>query len=50
MAIESLHFRAVNADNGEMNNIKNQHSGEYGPVAQVARDYKAKGTVRDALM
>jgi len=35
---------AVNAENGEMNKIKNQLTGEFGSVAEVSRDYKAKNT------
>lgn len=35
--------RAINAENGEMNKIKNQLTGQYGAVPDVARDYKAKG-------
>jgi len=34
---------AINDENGEANNIKNQVTGEYGGVPDVARDYKAKG-------
>lgn len=36
-------FRAVNADNGEVNKIKNQLTGEWGGVPDVARHYKSKG-------
>lgn len=36
-------FRATNAENGELNKIKNQISGDYGGVSEVARAYKAKG-------
>merc|ERR1712142_1365822 len=32
-----------NDENGEANNVKNQVTGEYGGVPDVARDYKAKG-------
>lgn len=39
----NLFFRATNAENGEMNKIKNQLSGEWGTVPDVARHYKAKG-------
>lgn len=38
-----LHFSATNAENNEMNKIKNQLTGEWGGVPDVARDYKAKG-------
>ena len=31
---------AVNAENGEVNKIKNQLTGDYGAVPDVARDYK----------
>lgn len=34
---------AVNEANGEANRVKNQTSGEWGPVPAVARDYKKKG-------
>ena len=34
---------AINAENGEMNSIKNEVSGEFGPVPATARDYKANG-------
>lgn len=34
---------ATNAENNEMNKIKNQLSGEWGGVPDVARAYKAKG-------
>ncbi|KAK6623871.1 aconitate hydratase [Polyplax serrata] len=39
----NMFIGAVNAENGEMNNVKNQLTGQYGPVPDVARDYKAKG-------
>ena len=35
---------AVNAENGEVNKIKNVVTGEYGAVPAVARDYKARGS------
>lgn len=35
--------RAVNAENGEMNKIKNQLTGEWGKVPDVARHYKKNG-------
>lgn len=34
---------AVNSDNGETNNIRNQMTGEFGKVPDVARQYKAEG-------
>ncbi|KAK9762649.1 Aconitate hydratase mitochondrial [Basidiobolus ranarum] len=34
---------AVNSENGEVNNIKNRLTTEFGAVPAVARDYKAKG-------
>ncbi len=34
---------AVNAFNGKTNSVKNQLTGEYGPVPEVARAYKEKG-------
>jgi len=34
---------ATNAENGELNKIKNQTTGQYAGVSDVARDYKAKG-------
>ncbi|KAL6784821.1 ACH1 [Auxenochlorella protothecoides x Auxenochlorella symbiontica] len=34
---------AVNAENGEVNSVKNQLTGEYGGVPDVARAYKAAG-------
>lgn len=36
-------LRATNAENGELNKIKNQLTGNYGGVSEVARAYKAKG-------
>lgn len=33
----------INKENGEMNNVKNQMTGEYGPVPDTAREYKAAG-------
>lgn len=39
-----MNFRsAVNSENSEVNNIKNQVTGEWGGVPDVARAYKAKG-------
>eukprot|EP00803_Ostreobium_quekettii_P009599 evm.model.scf_279.7 EVM.evm.TU.scf_279.7 scf_279:67517-77749(-) len=34
---------AVNSENGEVNNVKNVLTGEYGSVPDTARAYKAKG-------
>jgi aconitate hydratase len=34
---------ATNAANGEANKVKNQTTGEWGPVPATARDYKQKG-------
>lgn len=34
---------AVNAENGEVNNVKNFQTGEYSAVPDTARAYKAKG-------
>ena len=34
---------AINAFNGDANNIKNQLTGDYQPVPDVARAYKAAG-------
>ena len=44
-AIDSFHFvyRAVNAENNEVNKIKNRLNGEWGGVPDVARHYKANG-------
>lgn len=36
-------FRAVNYENNEVNNIKNQASKGWGGVPDVARQYKAAG-------
>lgn len=36
-------FRAVNSENNEINKIKNQLTGEWGGVPDVARHYKSKG-------
>ena len=33
---------AINDENGEANKLKNQLTGAYGKVPDVARDYKAK--------
>ena len=34
---------AINAENGEANKIKNQFTGEYAGVPQVAADYRGRG-------
>ena len=34
---------AVNAENGKVNNVKNQFTGEYGSIPDVARAYKKLG-------
>ncbi|XP_034242657.1 probable aconitate hydratase, mitochondrial [Thrips palmi] len=39
----NLFLTATNAENGELNKIKNQITGNYGGIAEVARAYKAKG-------
>ncbi|KAI6240033.1 Aconitate hydratase, mitochondrial [Aphelenchoides fujianensis] len=39
----NLFLTAVNSENGEMNKIRNQLTGEFDTVAKTARDYKAKG-------
>ncbi|XP_022910347.2 aconitate hydratase, mitochondrial [Onthophagus taurus] len=39
----NMFIGAVNAENGEMNKIKNQLTGEWGSVPDVARHYKANG-------
>ena len=41
--VHHFNFRATNAENGELNKIKNQMTGNYGGVSEVARAYKAKG-------
>jgi len=38
-----FYFSAVNAENNEINKIKNQSDGSWGGVPDVARDYKKKG-------
>ncbi len=40
----NMFIGALNAFNERTNNVKNQITGEYGEVPQVARYYKAKGT------
>lgn len=39
----NMFIGATNSENNEMNKIKNQLTGEWGAVPDVARDYKAKG-------
>lgn len=39
----NMFIGAINEENGEANKIKNQITGEYGKVPDVARDYKARG-------
>lgn len=39
----NMFIGATNAENGEMNKIKNQLTGDWGAVPEVARYYKAKG-------
>jgi aconitate hydratase len=39
----NLLIGAQNAENGEVNSVKNQLTGEYGAVPAVARDYKKNG-------
>ena len=39
----NMFIAAVNEENGEANNVRNQLNGEYGPVPDTARHYKANG-------
>ncbi|CAH1957944.1 unnamed protein product [Acanthoscelides obtectus] len=39
----NMFITATNAENGELNKVKNQLTGEYGTVPEVARYYKSKG-------
>lgn len=39
----NMFITATNADNGELNKVKNQATGEWGGVPDTARAYKAKG-------
>jgi len=41
--IENCLIGAINAENGEANKVKNQITGEYGPVPQTAAYYREKG-------
>ena len=38
----NMFIGAINEENNEANNVKNQRTGSYGKVPDVARDYKAK--------
>jgi aconitate hydratase len=38
----NMFIGAINYENGQANNLKNQVTGDYGKVPDVARDYKAK--------
>ena len=38
--IKSSYLRAINEENDKANNVKNQVTGEYGPVPETARQYK----------
>lgn len=40
---ENLLIGAINSENGEANKVKNQFTGEYGAVPQIAADYKNRG-------
>lgn len=39
----NMFIGAVNSENGEMNKVRNQETGEWGGVPDTARAYKAKG-------
>ncbi|VEN62706.1 unnamed protein product [Callosobruchus maculatus] len=39
----NMFITATNAENGELNKVMNQLTGEYGTVPEVARHYKSKG-------
>ncbi|XP_014286348.1 probable aconitate hydratase, mitochondrial [Halyomorpha halys] len=39
----NMFLTATNAENGELNKVKNRQSGEWGPVPDTARAYKAAG-------
>ncbi|CAB4032546.1 aconitate hydratase, mitochondrial-like [Paramuricea clavata] len=39
----NMFIAAVNEENGEANNVRSQLNGEYGPVPDTARHYKANG-------
>ena len=36
-------FSATNSENNELNKVRNQLTGEFGPVPETARYYKSKG-------
>ncbi|XP_060802830.1 aconitate hydratase, mitochondrial [Amyelois transitella] len=40
----NMFITATNAENGELNKVRNQLTGEFGPVPATARAYKAAGT------
>ncbi|CAG4975442.1 unnamed protein product [Colias eurytheme] len=40
----NMFITATNAENGELNKVRNQLTGEWGPVPATARAYKAAGT------
>jgi len=40
---QNLLITAINADNGKMDTVKNQETGEFGGVPQVAKQYKQAG-------
>ena len=35
-------YRAINTENDEANNVKNQVTGEWGPIPDTARKYKVR--------
>ncbi|VVD05850.1 unnamed protein product [Leptidea sinapis] len=39
----NMFITATNAENGELNKVRNQQTGEWGPVPATARAYKASG-------
>ncbi|XP_064108889.1 aconitate hydratase, mitochondrial-like [Macrobrachium nipponense] len=39
----NMFLTAINAENGEMNQVQNKSTGEWGPVPATARAYKASG-------
>ena len=41
-----LFFSATNAENKDLNNVKNQLTGEFGGVPDTARYYKVNGSFR----
>ncbi|KAL6245180.1 Aconitate hydratase mitochondrial [Rhinocladiella similis] len=40
---ENTLIGATNAENDEVNSVRNVFTNEYGPIAQTAKDYKARG-------